>query len=68
MDSLITVAEAAKYLRKRKAYIYEAIYRGELEAIKTSSRGLRIRTADLDRFVAAMETAFMENPMEPSEI
>lgn len=68
MDNLITVAEAAKYLRKRKAYVYEAIYRGELPAIKTSSRGLRIRTADLDRFIAAMETTFIENPMEPGEI
>lgn len=67
MNRLITVLEAARFLRKRKSYVYEAIYRGELTAIKTSTRGFRIRAADLESFVAGLETryyVFNNNPPE----
>lgn len=42
MSEFYTIAEVAEILKIRKNYIYELVYKGELEAIRLSERRFRV--------------------------
>ncbi len=56
-DSFLTVAEVAERLRLCEQTVRNMIDRGELAAIRVGPRRIRVREAELDRFLAAGATA-----------
>lgn len=52
----LTVREVATELQSSKKFVYNAIERGELPAIRYGTRFLRIERAALDGFKAAHQT------------
>ena len=49
-EELLTVPEVAKRLRFTRAYLYEAVRRGDLDAVR-KGKYVRIRQADLDAWL-----------------
>lgn len=56
---LLTVDEAAGRLSLKRSFTYELIRRGELRSVKIGG-ARRILIADLEQFVAQLETAHMK--------
>jgi excisionase family DNA binding protein len=52
-DEFLTVAEIADQLKLNPQTIRNWIDRGELPAVRLGSRRVRVRSSDLERFVAA---------------
>jgi len=68
-DELLTVEEVAKYLRINPPTVRNMIDRRELGAIHVGARRVRIRQSELDRFIAADETASgYEKPRESDTV
>ncbi len=54
-EELLTVREAADWLKLNQQTLRNMIDRGELRAVRVGSRRVRIRRSDLERFLAAGE-------------
>lgn len=52
MSRLLRIPEAAAELSIGRSRLYELIQAGDIHAVKIGSRGVRIPSAELDRFVA----------------
>lgn len=50
-DSLLTVKEAADYLKVHRGTLYRWNRQGQIEAIRAGTRSLRFRRSALDRFL-----------------
>ncbi len=48
---IYTVADIASILQVRKGYVYELIYTGKLQAVRLSTRRVRITKTALDDFL-----------------
>jgi excisionase family DNA binding protein len=55
-DQLLTVYEIAELLKVNPQTVRNRIDRGELSAVRVGSRRVRVRTSDLDTFIAAGTT------------
>lgn len=55
-DSFLTVAEVAELLKLNPQTIRNWIDRGELRAVRVGERRVRVRQADLDRFLESGTT------------
>lgn len=53
MSRLLKIPEAAAELAIGRSQLYELIAAGEIKAVKIGSRGVRVPSVELDRFVAA---------------
>ncbi len=60
--TFLTVAEVAERLKLCEQTVRNMIDRGELAAIRVGPRRIRVREAELDRFLAAGATAPVSKP------
>jgi excisionase family DNA binding protein len=51
MSKLLKIPEAAAELSISRSLLYEMIAAGELRSVTVGSRGVRIPTSEIDRFV-----------------
>jgi excisionase family DNA binding protein len=49
---LLSIGEAARALRRRKAFVVKLIETGQLRCVQWGTRQRRIRVADLEQFLA----------------
>jgi excisionase family DNA binding protein len=66
-DELLTVEEVAKWLRVNPQTVRNWFDRSALGAIHVGARRVRIRQSELDRFIAAGETASGEEKPRESD-
>jgi excisionase family DNA binding protein len=66
-DEFLTANEIAAQLKLNKQTVYNWIDRGELPAVRVGSRRVRVRRADLERFLDAGATDRGADP-EPIEV
>ncbi len=53
-NNILTIKEAAEYLKCHKATVYRLIKEGKVKAIKYSKRNIRIVQSDLDVYLTEL--------------
>ena len=52
-ESLMTYAQAARYLNVARSTLFDLVGRGEVQVVRISGRCVRFRLEDLEEFVEA---------------
>ncbi len=52
MSRLLKIPEAAAELSIGRSRLYELLQAGEIKAVKIGSRGVRVPSSEIDRFIA----------------